>query len=210
MRSTWYGIMRRFQWISTGFVVALFSSLCWSISPAQAQLGFGFGFGSFGGWGGGLFGGGWGGPGAWLNVWPGFNRSNYDDSRTETSYPSQQETIQYQPAQAIPATGILEGKITVASACPTQPHKACPLISQSASDITITATSNQASFDSNQWVSAQPNSQGYYRVSLPPGNYNVQVQNPYQTQPQPAESHPVTIQPGESVRMDMGLNAELH
>lgn len=191
--------MKRKQWLYTSILAVLLTTFF--PSPTLAQVGFGFGWGSFGGWGPGFYGGGWG-PGAWLNVWPHWNRGS--QNQTIPQQPQYYQPNYYQPApQPTASTGVLEGKIQVASNCPAQPQKVCPVSTQPMNDVTVTATPA----DSSQWVTAQPDEQGNYRLLLPPGNYQVKAQNAYS---KAETSQSVTVQSGESTHLDMGLYSELY
>lgn len=183
--------MKRKLWLRTSILTMLFTFLFQSAAFAD----FGFGFGGLGR----RFFGGWGvpGPRTLINVWRNWNR---DTSPNESS-PPQQPVQYYQPVQQpVASTGVLEGKIQMTSKCPTQPEKVC-LVTQPMGDVTVTATPT----DKAQWVTAQPDEQGNYRLSLPPGNYQVKAQNPYS---KAETSQPVTVQPGESTKLDMGLYSE--
>lgn len=117
--------------------------------PAFAQVGFGFG--------------GWGDHfGSWVEFWPWSRCCGY-------------QRVPRQHPPAVQTNGYLEGNVTVISTCPTsQPNTACPLASDTLSDITISAEP----YGSNQWLSSRPDARGHYRLSLPSGGYNVILHHP--------------------------------
>ena len=57
-------------------------------------------------------------------------------------------------------------------------------------------------YGTKQWVAAKPDATGYYRMSLPPGGYLLQVNLPGYPQQQSRE---VIIQPGQTSRQNIQL-----
>jgi hypothetical protein len=127
--------------------------------------------------------GGWGDHfGTWFGVWP--------DYRPYRSYTPPQ------------STGHLEGTVTLHSLCPADlPKATCPSAPNALFNITIIAEPE----GETQWVTTMPDARGDYKLSLPPGAYNVRLQHPAQNITG-ATAYRVIIQPGKTSKRDFDIS----
>lgn len=155
-----------------------------SITPALAQLGVGIGFGSgYFGPGFGAFygrGGGHGFAGFGATISP---RPVYQQPRFPTT--AQQE---------IPRQGQVVGII---NACPPRSNQErCSIPTELLRQIVISALPQS---DSQQWISTQPNAQGFYQLKLQPGQYTLSVYMPFAST-QSSKGEAIIIRPGDTIK----------
>lgn len=160
-----------------------------SVTPALAQLGVGIGFGSgyFGPGFGAFYGraGGQGFAGFGATISP---RPVYQQPRFPTA--AQQE---------IPRQGQVTGTV---NACPPQSNdERCSLPTELLRQIVISAVPQS---DNQQWISTQPNVQGFYQLKLQPGQYTLSVQMPFGST-QPSEREVIIIRPGDTIKKNLHL-----
>lgn len=151
--------------------------------PVSAQ--FGIGLGS---WGGNI--------GTWIEFWPWHHRhSDYK--------PPPPQPVPLAPL--VQNNGYLSGKVTVQQVCSLREvHVACPLQPGVLSDVTVSAVPT----GSNQWLSSRPDTQGHYRLVLPPGTYNLTVQHP--DLPETSKHfRQIVIQPGQTHWEDFQITLQL-
>lgn len=172
------------------FILALLIFPAISMAPAEAQMGFGFGLGS-GGWGSGIGGflgriGNQGFMGVGATISP---RPYYSQPRLT---PAQQE---------IPKTGQVSGMI---EGCPaTRRQKPCPMPIELLRQMVISAIPESGH---QQWVSTQPNAQGFYQLQLPPGQYTLSVSTPMNSGIS-AHQERVIIHQGDRVEKNLQVDA---
>lgn len=163
-------------------IIALaFLAVCVPI-PAFAQFGVGFGA-----WN-------WGGNHTGYGSWFGFSMSPYGRSHYTAPTPRLESSKKQ-------ANGYLEGQVLVQSVCPaSQADVACPLIPNALDNVTVTAQPD----GSSQWIVSQPNAQGYYNLSLPPGRYTITANHPSLSRTNEM-SRSITIQPRQTLHQDFQI-----
>jgi hypothetical protein len=150
-------------------------NLVWLANPGSvAHAQFGFGVGS------------WGEHfGSWFEIWPRARYHNRYTSPRKTKSPDL-------------GNGHLEGHVSILPV--SQPGVASPPAQNIFSNMTISAQP----YGSNQWVETHLDTQGYYRLDLPPGGYNVTLHHPFSEEVGKAV-YQIIIQPGKINRRDFEL-----
>lgn len=164
------------------------------IAPTYAQLGIGVGFGSgiigpgFGAFYGTRAGQGFAGVGA--AIYPQASRRNLNVKSGEPA-----EARHASQAQA----GMVVGNL---NACPPQSgQRQCFIPTDLLRQVVVHAIPQAGS---QQWVSTQPGSNGFYQLRLPPGQYLLSVSTPFSLE-QEQKRQLVTIQPGATVTANLDL-----